>query len=189
MMSEPTGGRDYLLEFFKVLADEKRLQIVGLLARREYSVEELAAILDLSSATVSHHLRRLTDVGLVEARADQHYHIYSLNAGALHRHAEEILSEERLQVAAEDLDLDAYDRKVLHDYLKDGKLKQWPGQWKKRQVIHRYLVEKFEPGRRYPEREVNQIIGEVHEDFATLRRELVDTGLLRRERDVYWRTG
>ncbi|MBN1659527.1 MAG: metalloregulator ArsR/SmtB family transcription factor [Anaerolineae bacterium] len=186
-MSTSTDKTAYLLEFFKVLADEKRLQIVGLLAESEYSVEELAVILNLSSATVSHHLRRLTEAGLVSARADQHYHIYSLDADTLHRQAQEILSQERLQAAAENLDLDAYDRKVLHDYLEDGRLKQWPGQWKKRQVIHRYLVDKFEFGRRYPEREVNQIIGEVHEDFATLRRELVDTGLLSRERDVYWR--
>ncbi|HSJ57196.1 MAG TPA: metalloregulator ArsR/SmtB family transcription factor [Anaerolineae bacterium] len=186
-MTTATDKTEYLLEFFKVLADEKRLQIVGLLADGEYSVEELAAILDLSSATVSHHLRRLTDMGLVSARADQHYHIYSLDAEALHRQAQGILSQERLQTVAENLDLDAYDRKVLRDYLEDGRLKQWPGQWKKRQVIHRYLVEKFEPGRRYPEREVNQIIGQVHEDFATLRRELVDTGLLSREREVYWR--
>lgn len=186
-MSAATDKTEYLVEFFKVLADEKRLQVVGLLADSEYSVEELAAILDLSPATVSHHLRRLMDVGLVQARADQHYHIYTLNSEALHRRAQEILSEGRLQSAAEDLDLEAYDRKVLRDYIRDGQLWQWPGQWKKRQVIHRYLVQKFEHGRRYPEREVNQIIGEVHEDFATLRRELVDTGLLKRERDVYWR--
>ncbi|MGD8398336.1 MAG: metalloregulator ArsR/SmtB family transcription factor [Anaerolineae bacterium] len=182
-----TDRTEYLLQFFKVLADEKRLQIVGLLAGQEYSVEELAAILDLSSATVSHHLRRLADAGLVQARADQHYHVYSLNTDALHARAQEILSQERLQATTEDLDLDAYDRKVLRDYMQDGRLRQWPSQWKKRQVIHRYLLEKFEPGRRYAEREVNQIIGEVHEDYATLRREMVDTGLLSRERDVYWR--
>jgi len=68
---------DVLLELFKVLADEKRLQIIGLLARQDCSVEEVAAILDLSSATVSHHLRRLVKAGPGQARADQHYHVYS----------------------------------------------------------------------------------------------------------------
>jgi predicted DNA-binding protein YlxM (UPF0122 family) len=178
---------EYLLEFFKVLADEKRLQIVGLLARQDYSVEELAAILDLSSATVSHHLRRLADAKLVEARADQHYHVYSLRTGTLHEMSQQILSEERLQVTAQDLDLDAYDRKVLRDYMEGDRLKQIPSQWKKREVILRYLVEQFEPDRRYAEREVNEIISRTHEDYATLRRLLVDTGRMDREREIYWR--
>jgi predicted transcriptional regulator len=188
MMDAGTDKAEYLLEFFKVLGDEKRLQIVGLLARQDYSVEELAAILDLSSATVSHHLRRLADAGLVEARADQHYHVYSLRTETLHEMSQQILSEERLQVQAEDLDLDAYDRKVLRDYMEGDRLKQIPRQWKKREVILRYLVEQFEPDRRYSEREVNEIISRTHEDYATLRRELVDTARMAREREVYWRT-
>jgi predicted DNA-binding protein YlxM (UPF0122 family) len=186
-MSEPFDKMEYLLEFFKVLADEKRLQIVGLLAAQDYSVEELAAILDVSSATVSHHLRKLAGAGLVEARADQHYHIYSLKTETLHQRSQEILSEGRLQAVAQDLDLDAYDRKVLRDFMEDGRLRQIPRQWKKRQAIHRYLIDRFEPGRRYAEREVNDVISQVHDDYATWRRELVDTGLLKREREIYWR--
>jgi len=178
---------EYLLTFFKALADEKRLQIVGLLARQDYSVEEMAAILELSPATVSHHLQRLVKAGLVKARADQHYHVYSLRLQALRDMSGQILSGAGLQETTENLDLDAYDRKVLRDYMDQGRLKNWPHQWKKRQVILRYLAEQFEPARRYPEREVNEIIGRVHEDYATLRRELVDTGLMARERDVYWR--
>jgi predicted transcriptional regulator len=186
-MATPEERMEYLLEFFKVLADEKRLQIVGLLARQEYSVEELAAILELSSATVSHHLRRLVDAGLVEARADQHYHVYSLKPQTLHEMSQQILSEEKLQETTENLDLDAYDRKVLRDYMEDGRLKSIPRQWKKREVILRYLAEQFDEERRYTEREVNEIISRTHEDFATLRRELVDSRRLARERDIYWR--
>jgi predicted transcriptional regulator len=179
---------DLLLEFFKVLADEKRLQIVGLLARQEYSVEEIAAILNLSSATVSHHLRRLTKAGLVEARADQHYHVYSLKIEMLHEMSQQILSQDTLQETTEDLDLDAYDRKVLKDYLVKGRLKSIPRQWKKREVILRYLVKQFQPMRRYTEREVNEIISQTHDDYATLRRELIDGKYMAREREVYWRT-
>jgi predicted transcriptional regulator len=178
---------DYLLEFFKVLADEKRLQIVGLLARQAYSVEELAAILKLSSATVSHHLRRLAKAGLVQAAADQHYHVYSLRLETLHEMSQQIFSQDRLQETTENLDLDAYDRKVLRDYMVDGRLKSIPRQWKKRQVILRYLVEQFEPDRRYTEREVNEIIVQTHDDFATLRRELIDVQLMARDREIYWR--
>ncbi len=186
-MEEKTDRAEYLLEFFKAMADEKRLQIIGLLVQRDYSVEELAAILDLSSATVSHHLRRLADAGLVQAVADQHYHVYSLQLDALHQTAEEILKEETLQETTENLDLDAYDRKVLGDWLEDGRLKGIPRQWKKREVILRYLLERFEPDRRYTEREVNEIIGQFHEDYATLRRELVDSRRLARDHESYWR--
>jgi predicted transcriptional regulator len=178
---------EVLLEFFKVLADEKRLQIIGLLARQDYSVEELAAILSLSSATVSHHLRRLLGLGLVAARAEQHYHVYSLRLQTLRDLAQQILSKEKLHQAAEHLDLDAYDQKVLRDYMVEGRLKQIPRQWKKREVILRYLVEQFEFDRRYSEREVNEIISRTHDDFATLRRGLVDSRRMGRERDVYWR--
>jgi predicted transcriptional regulator len=188
-MREEADRTEYLLEFFKALADEKRLQIVGLLAQQDYSVEELAAILDLSSATVSHHLQRLVRAGLVQARADQHYHVYSLQLQTLHDMSQQILSQDRLQETTEDLDLDAYDRKVLRDYMEDGRLKLIPRQWKKREVILRYLVEQFEWEQRYTEREVNEIISRTHEDFATLRRELVDSRRLAREREIYWRIG
>ncbi len=186
-MEETVDRAEYLLEFFKVLADEKRLQIVGLLARQEYSVEELAAILDLSSATVSHHLRRLVKADLVQARADQHYHVYSLQLQTLRDMSQQILSQDKLQETAEHLDLDAYDRKVLRDYMVDGRLKLIPRQWKKREVILRYLVEQFEWDRRYTEREVNEIISRTHDDYATLRRQLIDSRRMARERDVYWR--
>ncbi len=62
-----------LVAFFKALADANRLKIVGLLARQPYSVEELAALLDLKPSTVSHHLSRLAEVGLVSARAESYY--------------------------------------------------------------------------------------------------------------------
>jgi predicted DNA-binding protein YlxM (UPF0122 family) len=178
---------DYLLEFFKVLADEKRLQIVGLLARQDYSVEELATILDLSSATVSHHLRRLHKARLVQARAAQHYHIYSLRLQTLHEMSREILSQDALQETTKELDLDAYDRKVLRDFMEGERLKSIPRQWKKRDVILSYLVEQFESDRRYTEKEVNEIISRTHEDYAALRRYLVDSRRLAREREIYWR--
>jgi predicted transcriptional regulator len=186
-MEETTDRTEYLLEFFKALADEKRLQIVGLLAQRDYTVEELAAILSLSSATVSHHLQRLVNARLVQAAADQHYHVYSLQRDALHDMSEKILSQDSLQETTESLDLDAYDRKVRRDWMPDGRLKSIPRQWKKREVILRYLLEQFEPDRRYSEREVNEIISRTHEDYATLRRELVDTRRLARDHEVYWR--
>ena len=53
-----------LLAFFKALADANRLKILGLLATEEMTVEQLAAVLDLRPSTISHHLARLSQVGL-----------------------------------------------------------------------------------------------------------------------------
>jgi predicted transcriptional regulator len=187
MMAGEKEPTEYLLEFFKALADEKRLQIVGLLARQDYSVEELATILELSSATVSHHLRKLQKAGLVRAQAAQHYHIYSLQLQTLHEMSQQILSQAALQETTGDLDLDAYDRKVLRDFMDGDRLKSIPRQWKKREVILRYFAEQFEWDRRYSEKEVNEILSRTHEDYASLRRYLVDSRRLAREREVYWR--
>ena len=186
-MEPDTLRSERLLEFFRVMADEKRLQIVGLLARQNYSVEELATILNLSPATVSHHLGRLVQAGLVAARADQHYHVYSLQLQALREMAQQILSQERLQETADDLDLDAYDRKILHDSVIDGRLKQIPTQRKKRDIILRHLATQFEPDRRYTEREVNEVLRAFYDDYATLRRELIDGRWMARDHEIYWR--
>jgi len=186
-MNPESDKMERLLAFFKLLADEKRLQIVGLLARQSYSVEELAAITALSPATVSHHLGRLVEGGLVTARADGHYHVYALDSQGLRDMAQELLTQDVLRGTADDLDLDAYDRKILRECIINGRLTQIPTQRKKRDVILRHLATFFEPGRRYPEREVNEIISRLHDDYATLRRELIDGQWLAREHDVYWK--
>ena len=83
-----------------------------------------------------------------------------------------------------------FDERVLEIFVDpDGKLNGIPAQRKKRMVILRWLVEDFRPGHRYPESEVNEIIGRRHPDFATLRRHLVDEELMQRRESVYWRTG
>ena len=62
---------DELVDFFKAFADSSRLKIIGLLAEKPYSVEELASLLNLKPSTVSHHLTRLTKTGLVTMRTSR----------------------------------------------------------------------------------------------------------------------
>ncbi|HEY3288543.1 MAG TPA: metalloregulator ArsR/SmtB family transcription factor [Anaerolineae bacterium] len=177
---------DRLLEFFKALADQSRLKIIGLLAQQPRSGEELAAMLELSGPTVSHHLQYLQHAGLVEARAQQYYSMYSLRVDTLHSMAREILSNEKLSKVADDVDQDAYARKVMQVYMEEGRLKQIPTQLKKLEVVIRWLAKSFEPGKTYTEKQVNKIIKPIHEDYATLRRELVDMHYLDRKDGVYW---
>ena len=171
-----------LVVFFKALADANRLKIVGLLAQRGYSVEELAALLDIKPPTVSHHLSRLAQAGLVTARAEGYYSIYQLDRQALETSARSLFAGGQITTAARDVDLDAYNRKVLANFcLPDGRLKEIPAQRRKLEVVLRHVVKNFEPGVRYGEKQVNQILARFHEDTATLRRELVGYGLMKRE--------
>src|ERR1700693_5544593 len=89
-----------LVQFFKALADENRLKIVGLLARESYSGEVLARLLKLRPATVSHHLTKLAEAGLVTARMDGHSKLYSLHTDNLHARASSLLAREAVPQAA-----------------------------------------------------------------------------------------
>ena len=177
-----------LVTFFKALADASRLKIVGLLAQRPYSVEELAALLNLKPSTISHHLSKLAEVELVSARAEGYYSIYQLNEAALRETTRSLFSSEQISAAAQNVDLDAYDRKVLADFtLPDGHLKEIPAQRKKLEVILRHVAKAFQPDRKYSEKQVNEILGRFHEDTATLRRELVGSRLMQRQSGEYWK--
>lgn len=178
---------EQLLDFFRALAEPKRLKIIGILARQPYSVDELAAMLDLKASTVSHHLSHLAQAGLVSARAEGYYSIYQLETGALQRMAERLLAKETLPAIASDIDLDAYDAAVVHTFLdKSGHLKTLPGQEKKFKAVLRYAAQLFEKKRRYSEKEVNRILGRLHEDTASLRRGLIEFKLMKRDKGEYW---
>jgi hypothetical protein len=179
--------RGEVLDYLKLLANEVRLKLLGLLAGREWSVGELAEIVSLKEPTVSHHLRKLSAAGLVRMRAEGTVHFYQLDVEVLQRIGREHFTFEKVTSFADHLDTSAWERKVLGTYLVDGRLAKIPDTRKKRDVILRWLATRFEEGRRYPERQVNEVIGRHHPDFATLRRELVGARLMHRERGVYWR--
>jgi len=179
-----------LVTFFKALADPTRLKIVGLLAQQPYSVEELAALVGLKPSTVSHHLAKLSKVALVYARTESYYNVYQLNKDALDEKARSLFTNDDLNASIADVNLSAYDQKVVADYArKDGSLKTIPAQKKKLEAVLRYVVEGFEKDRRYSEKRVNEILKGYHDDTATLRRELVGFGLMKREGGggEYWR--
>ena len=179
-----------LVTFFKALADANRLKIVGLLAQQPYSVEELAALLKLKASTVSHHLAKLSQVGLVHAIADSYYNVYQLDEKALETKSRSLFSQDNLAASVADVDADAYDKKVLKDYIhKDGSLKTIPAQRKKLEAVLRYIVKSFKAGKKYKEKQINEILKGYHEDTASLRRELVGYGLMKREGGggEYWR--
>lgn len=179
-----------LVTFFKALADSNRLKIVGLLAEKSYSVEELAALLKLKPSTVSHHLSRLSEAGLVQSHAESYYSVYQLDRQMLEEKRRTMFSQAELSTVAAEVDADAYDARVVRDFTRrDGSLKTIPAQRKKLDAILRHVVKSFDVGKRYSEKRVNEVLSKYHEDTATLRRELVGAGLMQREGGggEYWR--
>jgi DNA-binding transcriptional ArsR family regulator len=187
-----------LLRFFKALADESRLKILGILANQECSVEELAALLQLKEPTVSHHLSKLKQLKLVSMRPEGNAHLYHLNSEVLQSISKEIFTPEKIASLAENIDTQAWESKIIKTYIEDiadsdggngtlKRLKEIPASRKKRLVILKWLVKKFEIGVKYPEHNVNEILKSYHPDCATLRRELIGSELMQRVDGVYWR--
>ena len=179
-----------LLDFFKALADANRLKIVGLLARSPLTVEQMAEMLEIHPSTVSHHLNRLAKAGLVSARAEGYYSVYQLEVKAIEAMAQRLLERETLPAVTDNVDMDAYDRKVLRNFLTpDGRIKDFPAQEKKLEAVLRYVLKSFEPGIRYTEKQVNEILSRYHADYSFMRRSLIEYHMLAREGGggAYWR--
>lgn len=82
------------------------------------------------------------------------------------------------------------DDRVLRAFLtEDGRLHTIPSKHAKLLVVLDHLAQSFEPGQRYHEAEVNEILQRYHPDHAALRRYLVENHFLTREEGVYWRSG
>jgi DNA-binding transcriptional ArsR family regulator len=178
-----------LLTFFKALADENRLKIVGLLARESFSGEQLAAILRLKPATISHHLGKLSEAGLVNTVQEGHSKLFTLRLDAVHQMAERLIQKDTLPRTAEDVDVEAFDRKVVRDFSRrDGSLKEIPASQKKLQAILRHLLKEFEDSRHYTEKQVNDIISRFHPDTASLRRAMIEYKYMARAGGKYWKT-
>ncbi|MEO8115701.1 MAG: metalloregulator ArsR/SmtB family transcription factor [Phenylobacterium sp.] len=181
-MSDP--DLSILLAFFKAMANESRLRILGLLAQRERTGQELAELLSLKEPTVSHHLAVLKDLGLVSVRPEGVMRWHALKPGALAAMSRRLLDQDAAAMApASD-----WEGRVLSAFLDaEGRLKTIPASRRKRWVVLKWLAEQFDADRRYPEAEVNATIQRRHWDSATLRRELIGSRMMAREDGVYWR--
>lgn len=175
---------DELLTFFKSLADANRLRLIGLLAHRPHSVDELATVLDLRASTVSHHLKRLSEAELVRAVVDGHYHVYSLDLDRLQERARALGQPDTLRaVSPPASDLDPYDARVLRAFLDDdGRLVQVPMKRKKFEVVLRHALRRFDDDGPWDERELNSRLESLSRDTATLRRGFIDHGYMVRDK-------
>ena len=195
------GHIEPIMFLLKALADESRLALLRLLNTEERTVGDLARLVDLGEPTVSHHLARLREAGLVTLRMAGNQRFYRVHQEGLARFkrlvADIELQPPTLAPAESDnswipeLGWDAWDQQVLRDYTRGRELVQLPTKQKKLEVVLRWLATLFLPDQLYSEAEINTVLKTAYKkDFVSLRRDLVDYGYLRRERGggKYWLT-
>lgn len=175
------------IALFKALADKSRLQILKSLAMEDMYVERLAQRLDLTPATISFHLKKLSQAGAVSSYKSQYYTMYALNREVLNTGILELILEKSDESDTQAQRDAAYRQKVIDSFFEYGKLKSIPVQRKKERIILELIAEQFAFDRTYTEREVNLIIADFHDDFCTLRRDMIAEKLLDRENGTYWK--
>jgi DNA-binding transcriptional ArsR family regulator len=182
-----------LLTALKALSDASRLRIIGLLAEgTSMTVEQLAAATSLTPGTVVHHMKRLREANLVESKSRPPYVDYSLRLGRLGQIGGELhrLGREQSGDATEPMTKPPWatpeEARTLNAFFDGDRLVSIPAQHGKRLTVLRYLAETvFERKRKYPEKEVNQLLALRNPDSASLRRYLVDEGYMTRKNSVY----
>jgi hypothetical protein len=162
-----------------LLADDDRLKVVAALALGADTTAEVRERTGLDARAAGRALARLEDAGLVHADGAT----WRLDLTPLREAA-------RVAAPQEDYgDADAETAKVLRAFVRDGRFTSMPAHRGKRRVLLDHVVQVFEPGERYAEKEVNAMLRAFTDDYVTVRRYLVDEDLLSRDSGVYWRTG
>lgn len=189
-----------LINTLKAFADVRRLRIIGALAAGTGTVGELAHATGLTPAVVNKQLGLLAAVGLVEQRAEPGAGgtVHALRIGQVHELGRRLAALEAdagsgpadvPPTGPDGEPLPSDDAKVLRSFFDGGRLTSIPAHEKKRMVVIRYLRDRcFTEDRPYPEREVNQRLALYHADVASLRRHMVDAGLMTREAGEYRRS-
>lgn len=169
----------------RVFADPSKIKLLAAVCDEPLPLHTLARTAGMSEAEAMRQVGTLKEAGLLqETFAEDGFRwqyqpkaLFAVLAG---------LKEEAKPVGLGE-DWTGEEAKVLGDFFVNNRLKTIPAQRKKREIVLRYLVAQFEFGKTYTEQEVSFRLLDFHEDYATLRREMVDTKLMRRENGIYER--
>lgn len=170
----------------KSLADTSRLQVLNAVLQKPQYVEELAHRINLAVSTVSFHLKKLENAGLVYKKKEQYYIVYHANSEIFNLSLREIVSFENIEKFVQDERIEKYRQKVLKAFMKNKRLIKLPVQHKKKMIILDEFVKKFKTGKKYSENEIDGIINETYDDHCTIRRLLIEEGIMQRENQIYW---
>ena len=172
-------------DILRALADPERLAIAGALAQGDAAASVLAVELGYELRRVHKHLSRLASAGV--ARFDPDTQRYRLDPETLRWAAEQVgpPREAGLALGAANDEEEV----VLRTFFRNGRLTEVPMKASKRRIVLERIASEFEPGSHYEEKEVNVIVGAFYNDYAAIRRYLVDEGFMDRDHGVYWRAG
>ncbi len=168
-------------EYLRLVVDPVRLAVLGRAAVGPVDVARLARQLDVDPKRVRSALGQLAAAGLVTEGI--------LNRDKLRELGAALPKAEPAASAVLEGPWSDEESDVLNRFFEGTRLRSIPGQRAKRLVVLERLALEFDPGVRYPERQVNFMLQLFHADYAALRRYLVDEGFLTRAEGVYWRTG
>jgi biotin operon repressor len=172
------------LQIIKALAVSSRLILIQALQEPQ-CVEELAQRCNLASSTVCFHLGKLEKAGLIRKRKEQYYAVYTLNEAIFDKSLRELTSFRNAEEYVQNERVQRYRAKVLKAFMKNDRVIRIPSQYKKRLIVIQEILLRFSPDRKYKEREVDDIIGEICDDYVTIRRAFIDEGMMAREGDIY----
>lgn len=175
------------IKLFKCLSDKSRLNILKSLATEDMYVERLAERLGLTAATISFHLKKLEDAGAVTSHREQYYVVYSLCLDVFMMNIIDIIVEKSDEEDAQIEREKEYRQKIIDSFFKYGKLISIPAQRKKKKICLEEIAKSFETGKKYNEKQVNDIIIEFHEDYCTIRRDMISEGIMKRNGTTYIR--
>jgi hypothetical protein len=163
------------------LADENRLRVLGAVALGATAVHDIAERARLSDAQTACALGQLVGAGIVTHESTG----LRVDLGAFARAAREAAPR---RLRPDLADATPAQAAVLRNFVDSaGRIRELPARAAKREVVLEYVVERFEARREYSEREVNDILSALYDDHVTLRRYVVDAGLLTRKAGVYRR--
>lgn len=178
-------GLDARIAVLKALADRSRIAMVNALLERPHCAEELAERLKLAPSTVSFHLRKLEEAQLVEKERAQYYLVYRPRTELLSLRLQDLVGAPAADGSPEKKRLARARERVVKAHFRGRELLHLPKRWKDRRIVLEELLGAFEPGREYPEQEVNERLQARYSDYCTLRRLLVDEGYLARKDGIY----
>lgn len=174
------------IEIMKSLADTSRLRVLNLLFEKPNYVEELANKLNLAVSTVSFHLKKLENAGLVYKQKEQYYVIYHIKDEIFNLTLRQFANFNNLDDFEQKERIKRYEEKVIKIFFKNKKLVKLPVQYKKKLIVVKEFLKLLIPDKKYSEKEINEIFSTYFDDYCTVRRILIDEGYLQRENQIYW---
>lgn len=176
---------DKLVNYHKTLGDPTRIRIIALLKQQPLHGQAIAQKLGLKPATITHHVSKLRDVGIIYEMRDKNTIYFYLAEKKLEQSAQAILQIGEHTMFDKPMTKQQKDAIIQNFLNSDGTLQHLPSKLKKKILVLAYLIDSLEPNRIYSEHEINLYIRQYHEDYATIRREWVMHHFIYRKNNQY----